>query len=267
MAKYRVLLAGKNTIIKEDFFHYMSDAFCTVTTSMNNYDFLNHIDFFKPDIFVYCLNDDKKEELFRLTEYRTKLEVNGIVSVVVGSVEECENFQKLAFNMAELVLQKPITASAIKEQILQHMEELEKQREELEKRSILEQEMLEKMKESQRKHVLVIDDDPIMLKMIKEYLHEKYDVATAINGKIARKFLENKKTNLILLDYEMPGENGPEVFHKLREREDLVDIPIIFLTGVSDKEKIKQALVLKPQGYILKPIDKEKLTETIEKFI
>ena len=118
-----------------------------------------------------------------------------------------------------------------------------------------------------RQHVLVIDDDPILLKLIKEHLHEQYDVATAISGKIAHKFLETKKTNLILLDYEMPVENGPEVMKKIRENEELADIPIIFLTGITEREKINQALALKPQGYLLKPIDKEKLLGTIEKFI
>lgn len=58
------------------------------------------------------------------------------------------------------------------------------------------------------KNILVIDDDARMLKVIKLHLHEKYDVATAISGKIALKFLETKHTDLILLDYAMPDENG-----------------------------------------------------------
>ena len=117
------------------------------------------------------------------------------------------------------------------------------------------------------KTVLVIDDDPIMLKVVKEHLHEKYDVATAISGKIAYKFLESKQTDMILLDYEMPGEDGPDVLINLRKREDLANTPIVFLTGVSDKDKITAALSLKPQGYLLKPIDKDKLIGTIEKFV
>lgn len=115
--------------------------------------------------------------------------------------------------------------------------------------------------------MLVIDDDPIMLKVVKEHLHEKYDVATAISGKIAYKFLESKTTDIILLDYEMPGEDGPEVMINLRRRPELATTPIVFLTGVSDKAKITAALSLSPQGYILKPIDKDKLIGTIEKFV
>ena len=114
---------------------------------------------------------------------------------------------------------------------------------------------------------MVIDDDPGMLKIIKEHLHENYDVATAISGKIAYKFLENKKTDLILLDYEMPNENGLQVLQNLRNNEELASIPVLFLTGINDREKIKKVMMMKPQGYLLKPIDKEKLLGTIEQFI
>jgi response regulator RpfG family c-di-GMP phosphodiesterase len=103
-----------------------------------------------------------------------------------------------------------------------------------------------------------------MLKVIKLHLHEKYDVATAISGKVALKFLETKKTDLILLDYEMPEENGVQVLEKLRLNPDTMNIPVIFLTGITDRKKIQNALVMKPQGYLLKPIDRKKLLATID---
>ena len=92
-------------------------------------------------------------------------------------------------------------------------------------------------------------------------------MATAVSGKIAMKFLERKKTNLILLDYEMPEENGPAVLEKLRANEATKDVPVIFLTGVSEREKIQEALALKPQSYLLKPVDHEKLLNAITKFV
>ena len=49
-----------------------------------------------------------------------------------------------------------------------------------------------------KKHVLVVDDDPMMLRLIKEQLKDIYMVATAINGNLALIFLENKKTDLFL---------------------------------------------------------------------
>ncbi len=120
--------------------------------------------------------------------------------------------------------------------------------------------------EIRRRHILVVDDDVRVLRLLKVHLQD-YDVATAINGKLALKFLENKTTDLILLDYEMPGENGPEVLKKLRANEKTKDIPVIFLTGVADSEKIQEVLLMKPEGYLLKPINKVKLLETIKKFL
>lgn len=118
-----------------------------------------------------------------------------------------------------------------------------------------------------RKHILVVDDDSRMLKIIKRHLSDKYDVATALNGRLALKFLETKKTDLILLDYEMPLENGPTILKKLKENPFTHDIPVIFLTGISERDKIEKALVLKPQGYLLKPIDHIKLLSSISKLI
>ena len=117
------------------------------------------------------------------------------------------------------------------------------------------------------KYVLVIDDDPSVLRLIKEYLHEGYNVATAISGKIAYKFLNEKKTDLILLDYEMPVKKGPEVLENFKKNNMINGVPVLFLTGITEREKIEKALRLKPQGYLLKPVDKEKLIGTIEKFI
>ena len=69
---------------------------------------------------------------------------------------------------------------------------------------------------------------------------------------------------MVLLDYEMPGESGPEVFLNLRTRPALKDVPIVFLTGVTDAERVKEVLALQPQGYLLKPIDKEKLMTKVK---
>ena len=264
MNKYKILLAGKNNTIIDDFFSQMSDVFYLATTSTRYDDMIRHLEFYEPDIFVYCLNGETRDDLSRVMEHKRRLTREDVVTIIIGSQEDCANFQKIAIYMEDLTLVKPISAGIIKEKIIQYMEEVEAERAE---QKLLQEKLAAIRAQQERKHVLVIDDDPIMLKLIKEHLHEQYDVATAISGKIAHKFLENKKTNLILLDYEMPIENGPEVMKKIRENEELADIPIIFLTGITEREKIKQALALKPQGYLLKPIDKEKLLGTIEKYI
>ena len=104
-----------------------------------------------------------------------------------------------------------------------------------------------------------------MLKVVKEHLHDKYDVATAVSGKIAYKFLESKATDMILLDYEMPDEKGPDVLKKIREIPGMASVPIIFLTGVKDKERLIEIVKVKPQGYLNKPVERQALFDMIGK--
>ena len=114
---------------------------------------------------------------------------------------------------------------------------------------------------------MIIDDSPGMLKAIKEQLGSDYEVATAINGKIAFKYLQNKTVDLILLDYAMPEEDGPAVFEKLLANPKTANIPVIFLTGINDSAMIQKALSLKPKGYMLKPVDKETLLTKVHEIL
>jgi CheY-like chemotaxis protein len=257
--KYKVLLTGKNNTIIDDFFIQMEEKFETLTTSGRYEDILNHLKYFEPDIFVYCLSHEANETLSK-ANFVNELSRMNVPLAIIGSEEDCSHFTEYAFYTVDLVLTKPITANAIMNRIVEYLEEKERKQMEAVR---AEEERIEKEKAARRKHILIVDDDPGMLKMIREYLHEQYDVATALSGKIALKFLEKKTTDLILLDYEMPVQSGPDVLEKLRENDNTKDIPVVFLTGITERDKIQKALVLKPQGYLLKPIDFDKLTETI----
>ncbi|MDE5679555.1 MAG: response regulator, partial [Lachnospiraceae bacterium] len=120
------------------------------------------------------------------------------------------------------------------------------------------------MEGKRKKHILIVDDDSRILRMLKTYLAGRYELATAINGKVALKFLETKTTDLVLLDYEMPTENGPAVLEKIRANERTKNLPVVFLTGVTKENKIREVLHLKIQGYLIKPVDMEKLLSTIK---
>ncbi|MBO7485555.1 MAG: response regulator [Spirochaetaceae bacterium] len=108
-----------------------------------------------------------------------------------------------------------------------------------------------------RKHsILLVDDDPICLRTMTSWLHNFYEVAVAKSGAACISFLGKTKPELILLDYEMPVCDGLQTLEMIRSEPDYADIPVVFLTGVSDSEKVMEALKLKPQGYILKNTDR-----------
>lgn len=273
--KYKILLTGNNNSAIDDFFIHMYEKFETMTTSDRYEDVMQHIKYFAPDVFVYCLFDETGDDFNKLPYIKARLSQNKIPFILLGSKNECEEFERIAVNIPDFILYKPLTANLIQEKIIKFLEEWkygdeDKVAEQPEEVLLEDEEPIiieDTVYPEQRKHILAIDDNSLMLKVIKEHLHEKYDVATAISGKIAFKFLERKQTDLILLDYEMPDENGPAVLSKLRSNEATKNIPVIFLTSISERDKLQKALVMKPQGYLLKPIERDKLIETIAKHI
>ena len=70
-----------------------------------------------------------------------------------------------------------------------------------------------------------------------------------------------------MLDYEMEGMDGKTTFEAMKEDEDMKWIPVVFLTSVADRKSIYDVLKSKPDGYILKPPDEEKIFETIEEIL
>ncbi len=264
MDKYRVLLAGNNRTFIGDIFNNAQKNFELLSSSMSFLDMKNHLNVCDPDIIIYCASNESREDILKLVELKRQITRQDVVFVLTGTQRDCELFQKLAVYMVDIAIVKPSSVEEITNKVLEYMDKKKQEEQALKE----EMERLEKIKqEKRRKHVLVIDDDPSVLRLIKEYLHEEYNVATAISGKIAYKFLNEKKTDLILLDYEMPVEKGPEVLENLKKNNMINGIPVLFLTGITEREKIEKALRLRPQGYLLKPVDKEKLIGTIEKFI
>ena len=116
------------------------------------------------------------------------------------------------------------------------------------------------------KHILLVDDDLMFLKMMQEWLSEKYQVTIVKSGAQAISYVANHKPDLIMLDYEMPITSGAQVMQMLRSEHSSADIPIIFLTGKSDKESVMDVMRLKPQGYLLKSMSRDQMTARVDEF-
>lgn len=117
--------------------------------------------------------------------------------------------------------------------------------------------------ENRRKRVLAVDDSGVLLRSVKAILEKEYDVSVATSGPMAMKQAKKNMPDLILLDYEMPEWDGKRTLEEFRNDEELKDIPVVFLTGVADRAHIMAVLNLKPEGYLLKPIEQERLFDTI----
>lgn len=287
--KYKVLLTGNNKMIINEFFTYMDFSFECMSTSDRYDDIVNHVKYIQPDALIYCLYGENPDDLKRFVNVERKISANNIPIIIVGDAEECDQFERIAPTMEVSVFRKPLSSQKLEEGIVKVLKQkrpfagVERHsvtvtKDDIKTKDVMrvaEELLLQIAKEEEKekaqqavmerkKHILIVDDDSSVLKLLKGYLAERYDVATAINGKIALKFLETKKTDMVLLDYEMPLENGAAVLGKIRGNKETANLPVVFLTGVTDRQKILEVLALKPQGYLTKPIDMEKLSSTIK---
>lgn len=295
--KYKLLLVGKNKGLINDFFMQMDIFFDCLTSSMRFADLLGHVKYFKPHAVVFCMNAENRDDMIVIKNLHNNLEKSKIPLVVICDSDDYDLFSKLSGKTEELLLRKPITLVNIQERILSFLNktvpedtqtlevheenttdsentlyllsQLEKALSlpETELPSELGEEPAKNAEPDRPKRIMIIDDAPGMLKAIKEQLGSEYEVATAISGKIALKYLQNKTVDLILLDYAMPDEDGPAVFEKLLANPQTANIPVIFLTGVNDSAMIQKALSLKPRGYMLKPIDKDTLLTKVHEIL
>ncbi len=117
-----------------------------------------------------------------------------------------------------------------------------------------------------KKSILIVDDDPNYLGLVREWLKGTYKVSMANSGLQAIKWLGKNKADLILLDHEMPVTTGPQVLEMLRSDDETKSIPVMFLTGKSDKRSVMEVVALKPEGYFLKTIEKDELLEKLAEF-
>lgn len=116
------------------------------------------------------------------------------------------------------------------------------------------------------KKILVVDDSGAVLRSVKSWLEEKYQVILANSGAMAIKYLATNRPDLVLLDYEMPVVDGRQVLEMMRTEMEFSDIPVIFLTSKNDKESIIKVMELKPQGYILKSTSPKQILAEIDSF-
>ncbi len=117
-----------------------------------------------------------------------------------------------------------------------------------------------------KRNILVVDDSPVFLRLISEWLENDYNINVCPSVTNAFHFIETNKPDLILLDYEMPVCNGAQFLQMLHSEPETAKIPVIFLTSKDDVETVKSLIALKPQGYLLKNQSRDCILSKIAEF-
>ena len=110
--------------------------------------------------------------------------------------------------------------------------------------------------------ILVVDDDPIVIKTVRRILQDNgFLVSEAMNGESAMQSAEAQNPDLVVLDIVMPGTNGFEVYRRLRE---LYNVPVIMLSAIDDVSTKVRCLDEGIDDYLTKPFSPDELTARVK---
>ena len=116
--------------------------------------------------------------------------------------------------------------------------------------------------------ILAVDDSSDLLALMARALAADYQVLTAEDGASGIKLALGKpRPDLVLLDVEMPGMNGFEVCKMLKANHLTADIPVIFLTGKTEKQAEVEGLQLGAVDYVTKPINSAELMAKMRTYL
>lgn len=119
---------------------------------------------------------------------------------------------------------------------------------------------------SHRKRVLVVDDEPAILELLRQVLERAgYDVSTATRGEEVLALMDEKRVELVILDLAMPDMDGPAVLEQLRTLRP--SLPVIVYTGFPDGDLMARAMDMSPIMLLAKPCESSRLISTVAQVI
>ena len=264
--KYKILIIGEDYSNVNDIYDQFRKIYEVLISSPIAADISAHVNYFRPDMIMLSLEGihDYVVDEFKAAKAAYS-NLQGIPFAAAGNKDDLMWFEQQWAGLADLKIDIDKKMLDIQLEVDVKIDKAAKKNA---KASAQEVDIYNNNQNKDgKKTILVVDGSPIMLKVIREQLKEFYDVVIVTNGKLALKYLKENKVDMMLLDYDMPEMSGLDVLKTMKADTATRNIPAVFLTGVSDRAKIAQALALGPQGYLLKPIDKEKLFAMIHKCI
>jgi DNA-binding response OmpR family regulator len=114
---------------------------------------------------------------------------------------------------------------------------------------------------SDRPHILIVEDDRLILSMLSMGLEKAgFSVVRASSGEEALQICSVERFDLILMDIRMPGISGIEAARRIRAS---VDVPVLFLSAYDDKETVDQAIGQGGMSYLVKPVEINQIVPAI----
>jgi two-component system alkaline phosphatase synthesis response regulator PhoP len=120
------------------------------------------------------------------------------------------------------------------------------------------------VEETNKKRVLIVDDEPVVRRLVRQMLSKDYNVLEAQNGEEAISIARSQKPDAILMDMLMPKMDGLTACYIIKTSRSTKAIPVVMLTAIGYElnKKLSQD-VMGADGYITKPFTREALLQAI----
>lgn len=127
----------------------------------------------------------------------------------------------------------------------------------------------EKQKEENLKTILLVEDDPVLLKMyVEKFTFEGYKVLTAKDGEEALQSTGSQTPDIVLLDIMLPRMSGTDFLEKLRQTPKGKNVPVVVLTNLAEDEEKEKAKKFDVKEYLVKAMQTpEQVVEKIKKYL
>ena len=216
-----------------------------VATVMGGRQALEHVRLFPVDIILLDVDMPIMDGFKTLEQLRNIEECINVPVILVTGKTDHNTILNSSLMGVDGYLVKPVKQSDLIQKI----------------REVYEQ----KQQKSNRKTVLMIDDDMSYLKQVNNFLKDKYNVVMINSAKLGMTYLMSNTPDVIILDYQMPLYSGATMLNMIQKNTAGANIPVIILSGALNIDALKECYVYKPFAYLAKPVTKEALIENIEK--
>lgn len=204
----------------------------------------------KFDMVISDWNLPKMNGLDLLKHIRSTPKLKDIPFLMLTSEANEENILKALEEGADQYITKPFKATVLEETI---------------------KKILSAKNVFGNKKVLVVDDSPVMRRIIKKNLKQAgfldENILESLEGDTATDWILVKNFDLIISDWHMPKVDGLEFFYRLQAYDDFKDIPFLMVTSEAQKVKVMEALNAGISNYILKPFTAMDLEKKIKQII
>jgi DNA-binding response OmpR family regulator len=119
----------------------------------------------------------------------------------------------------------------------------------------------------ERPKILVVDDDPVVRRIILELLNNRYSVILASTGVQLPDLLQRHEPNLVILDVMLPWVNGFELCRIIKTHAQGQETPVLFLTSCKEKEDLMTGREVGASGYLTKPFYAKDLYKEVERLL